>query len=148
MTLHKEFFGLLFLIFVGWILVASTPTGRIENFCRPVGWTGNFTTSMSSLVVPSQQARVQGWFAKVEYGCRYITWRFFYQEEYNAWKATQSVPATDAPGVDGDADKSKAGEAQGKSTSDEPTKAAAPPAHVVAPPKADAPVSAASKEAQ
>lgn len=89
--LHKEFWGLLFLAFVAWILIASTPSKRIENACAPVGWGGNVVTSLSALVLPNQQATLQRWFDKLEYGCRYTTWRLFYQDEYNAWvKSTQA----------------------------------------------------------
>lgn len=89
--LHKEFWGLLFLGFIAWVFIAGTPQDRINNFCRPVGWSGNAVTSLSALAVPSQQENVQGWFDKFEYGCRYMTWRLFYQAEYNAWKAQQDA---------------------------------------------------------
>lgn len=81
--LHKEFWGLLFLAFVGWIFLASNPTDRIQHFCRPVGWTGNVATSATALLVPSQQKSVNKWFEKFEYSCQYMTWRLIYQEDYN-----------------------------------------------------------------
>lgn len=81
--LHKEFWGLLFLAFVGWIFVSSSPTQRIEHFCKPVGWAGNISTSVTALLVPTQQVSVQKWFDKFEYGCQYMTWRLLYQAEYN-----------------------------------------------------------------
>lgn len=86
--LHKEFFGFIFLGFVFWIIIATTPSQRIENACRPLGWGGSVITSVSALVLPNQQVTVQGWFDKVEYGCRYTVWRLFYQDAYNQWKAT------------------------------------------------------------
>lgn len=93
--LHKEFWGLLFLSLVVWIFIAGTPDKRIENACRPVGWAGNVVTSLSALVIPSQQQTTQVWFNKIEYGCRYLTWRLFYQDAYNAWVKDQSIaPAT------------------------------------------------------
>ncbi len=104
--LHKEFWGLIFLGFVFWIVIASSPSQRIENACRPIGWTGNVVTSVSALVLPTQQTKMQGWFDKVEYGCRYTVWRLFYQDAYNQWKAraaaqaetgTSSNPAEAAP---------------------------------------------------
>lgn len=91
--LHKEFWGLVFLGFVFWIISATTPLSRIENACRPVGWTGNVVTSLSALVLPAQQAKVQSWFDKLEYGCRYMTWRLFYQEAYNQWKKSNDITA-------------------------------------------------------
>lgn len=91
--LHKEFWGLVFLGFVFWIISATTPQTRIENACRPVGWTGNVVTSMSALVLPAQQTKVQGWFDKLEYGCQYMTWRLFYQEAYNKYIKSKDITA-------------------------------------------------------
>ena len=96
--LHKEFWGLLFLGFVFWIIAAASPQQRIENACRPVGWTGNVVTSLSALALPAQQKKVEGWFDKLEYGCRYMTWRLFYQEAYNQWKrSTELTPPAIEP---------------------------------------------------
>lgn len=97
--LHKEFWGLLFLVFVGWVFLAGTPQGRIQNVCRPIGWTGNVVVSLSALVVPDQQSRLQGYFKQFEYGCQFTTWRLFYQEEYNAWleKNGGAKPESAAP---------------------------------------------------
>lgn len=87
--LHKEFWGLLFLAFVAWIILATTPQKRIEHACRPIAWVGNVITSGSALAIPSQQTTIQKWFDKLEYGCQYTTWRLFYQEEYNKWLAEE-----------------------------------------------------------
>lgn len=46
---------------------------------------------MSALVLPAQQETVQGWFKKLEYGCQYTTWRLFYQDAYNKWKAENTI---------------------------------------------------------
>ena len=94
--IHKEFFGLLFLGFVAWIFMA-TPAQRLENACAPVGWVGNGTTSLASLVLPAQQTKVQVWFDKVEYGCEYVAWRLFYQKAYNQWMATQGLNTDPKP---------------------------------------------------
>lgn len=83
--LHKEFWGLLFLGFVFWVIAAASPSQRIENLCRPVGWAGNVVVSGTALVLPAHQAKVQGGFNSLEYGCRYMVWRLFYQDEYNKW---------------------------------------------------------------
>ena len=104
--LHKEFFGYVFLGFIAWVFLAASPQQRIEHLCRPVGWIGNGTVSMSTLVVPNQQERVQGWFDKVEYSCRYVTWRLVYQEDYNKWLATQQVAPAKAD--EGDTEKTSA----------------------------------------
>lgn len=88
--LHKEFWGLLFLLFVGWIFVPGNPTERIEHACKPIEWTGSVVTSLSALALPQSQASVQGVFDRVQYGCEYTAWRLLYQKEYNKLRA---VPA-------------------------------------------------------
>jgi hypothetical protein len=100
--LHKEFWGLLFLGFVFWIIAASSPQARIENGCRPVGWSGNVVTSLSALVLPAQQATVQSWFDKLEYGCRYLVWRLFYQEAYNTWVKSSGLTSPAIPPLIGE----------------------------------------------
>lgn len=95
--IHKEFFGMLFLAFIAWVFIAGTPNDRIDNFCKPIGWTGNAVTSLSALAVPSQQENVKQWFDKFQYGCRYMTWRLFYQDEYNKFMKSQGLaPAAPA----------------------------------------------------
>jgi hypothetical protein len=87
--LHKEFWGMLFLAFIAWVFISGTPQERINKFCRPVGWGGNAVTSLSALAIPSQQENVKRWFDKFEYGCEYMTWRLFYQDDYVAYMRTQ-----------------------------------------------------------
>jgi len=100
--LHKEFWGLLFLAFVVWIFTASSPSIRIENACRPIGWSGNVIVSLSALAMPAHQTKVQGWFNSIEYGCQYTVWRLFYQEAYNKWREESMgvpvAPSLPAPG--------------------------------------------------
>lgn len=128
--LHKEFWGMLFLAFVAWVFLSGTPDDRIKSVCRPVGWTGNVVVSVSALVLPDQQTRVQGYFNKFEYGCRFLTWRLFYQEAYNAWLAQQpQARQAGAPGAPA------APVAPGTAPAQAP---GATPAPVPAPPKAPA----------
>lgn len=94
--LHKEFWGLLFLSFVVWILIATTPQDRMAHACRPIGWGGNVMTSLTALVMPSQQQNVQTWFNKFEYGCQYTVWRLFYQDEYNKYMSSQGTTPAQA----------------------------------------------------
>jgi len=112
--LHKEFWGLLFLAFVGWIFISSSPTQRIEHFCQPVAWVGNVSTSVTALLVPSQQANVQKWFDKFEYGCRYMTWRLIYQADYNKAMGVDqrsALPSDVADPAKADANTAKTGDA-------------------------------------
>lgn len=122
--LHKEFWGFLFLAFVAWIFIAGDGNKRIENFCAPVGWTGNLVVSLASLTVSDQASSTQKWFDKFEYGCRYMTWRVFYQKEYNKY-------------LEAEAAKSKQSQTQSTTPNSSP---------VMAPPTApSAPASGASK---
>jgi hypothetical protein len=128
--LHKEFWGLLFLGFVAWIFVTANPSERIERVCRPVGWAGNVVVSLSALAAPDEEKVVQGWFNKLEYGCRYMTWRLLYQTAYNQALASQKSDA--AAGLASDIAASTPIAAS----------AASAPASVSAPAAASAPVAA------
>jgi hypothetical protein len=97
--LHKEFWGLLFLGFVAWIFVTANPSERIERVCRPVGWGGNVVVSLSALAAPDEEKVVQGWFNKLEYGCRYMTWRLVYQTAWNQSVAAQKQDAATAASI-------------------------------------------------
>lgn len=89
--LHKEIIGLSFLAFILWIILATSPSNRMEHACSPVGWVGNVSVSLVALAAPSYQNDVQKWFDKFEYGCQYTLWRLFYQKEYNAYMESQKV---------------------------------------------------------
>lgn len=95
--LHKEFWGLLFLVFVAWIFMAVNGSTRIERGCRPIGWAGNVTVSLTALVLPSEQTDVQRWMQKAEYSCQYAVWRLIYQADYNRAIAQQAIPSTLPP---------------------------------------------------
>lgn len=114
--LHKEFWGLLFLLFVGWIFVPGNPTERIEHACKPIEWTGSVVTSLSALALPQSQASVQGVFDRVQYGCEYTAWRLLYQKEYNKLR-TVPAPAAGA---------ASAGAAASSAAASSPASGAAP----------------------
>lgn len=97
--LHKEFWGMLFLGFIAWVFISGTPQERINKFCRPVGWGGNAVTSLSALAIPSQQDNVKHWFDKFEYGCEYMTWRLFYQDDYLAYQKSLHDGQSGTPGA-------------------------------------------------
>lgn len=100
MTLHKEFWGLLFIGFIAVVFLSTDPHNRIKRACSPISWVGNVVTSLTALVMPQHQERVDGWFDNLDYSCQYMTWRLFYQEDYNKWVESQkqaSQPAGVAP---------------------------------------------------
>lgn len=83
--LHKEFWGLCFLAFVVWVFISPNPSKRIDRVCAPIEVVGNATTSLTSLVLPQHQVRMDRWFKKFDYGCEFLTWRMVYQDEYNEY---------------------------------------------------------------
>lgn len=94
--LTKEFWGILFLVFVGWVLIAGQPSKRIDRVCAPVEWTGNLSTSLAALVVPQYQRNLNHWFGKVDYACEYMVWRLLYQEDWNRYQAGLAAQRADA----------------------------------------------------
>ena len=97
MSLHKEFWGFLFLAFVAWIFIAPNGETRIQHACSPVSWAGNVAVSLTALAVPEGQGGVKKWSEKAEYGCEYTAWRLFYQKKYDEYlknqKGVAPVPA-------------------------------------------------------
>ena len=89
MTLHKEFWGLLFIVFVSMIFLSSDAHERINRACKPIEWVGSVVVSLSALAVPQHQVRVKGWFDSLDYGCQYTVWRVFYQDDYNKYLESQ-----------------------------------------------------------
>lgn len=75
-------FGLAFMVFVVWVVIAASNDARIERTCRPVLWLGNISVSMASLVNSNKEEYVQHIFNKMNYGCRYTIWRLLFEKEY------------------------------------------------------------------
>ena len=98
--LHKEFWGLVFLGFVAWVILASNPQVRMARACEPIVWTGNVAASLTAFASSGGAASVQKWGDKFDYGCRYTLWRLFYQTAYNksmAQKQTGTVGPQGTP---------------------------------------------------
>ena len=98
--LHKEFWGLVFLGFVAWVILASNPQIRMARACEPVLWTGNIAASLTAFASADGASSVQKWGDKLDYGCRYTLWRLFYQSAYNKAMAARqngSAPGAAAP---------------------------------------------------
>lgn len=124
--LHKEFWGLLFLAFVGWAFLGGDGGERIARGCKPLGWAGNAVVSLTALGIPSQQARVDGWFKKFEYGCQYAVWRLVYEGDYTAYLESAKAAAKTAAGVPTDSE-APAPEDEPPAAPDDSTPAIQPP---------------------
>jgi len=74
--------GILMVLWIGWIVLATSQEERIGRFCQPVIWTGNVATSLTALTVSKYQGNVEEAFDSFDYGCRYSVWRLFYEEQW------------------------------------------------------------------
>jgi len=83
-SMFGQFFGVLMVIFIGWVFIASDPAERMDRACRPVEWSGNMAVSLVALTYPSGQHRTQTAFDNLDYGCQYSLWRLFYESDYLA----------------------------------------------------------------
>ena len=97
--LHKEFWGLVFLGFVAWVILASNPQVRMARACEPIVWTGNVAASLTAFASSGGAASVQKWGNKLDYGCRYTLWRLFYQTAYNKAMAQKQTGAVGPQGT-------------------------------------------------
>lgn len=87
--------GVALMFYVGWVATVTSPHVRMERACSPVGWVGRVSESFVMLIDSSERsARSAGsWFDGASYGCQFILWRVFYEED---WKLEQAAQARQA----------------------------------------------------
>lgn len=78
----SSLFGVLVLIYIGWIFLAGMPSERIDRGCRPVGWVGNIVTSIFAMGAPTLSKGSYRTFNNIEYGCQYAVWRLIYEKDW------------------------------------------------------------------
>lgn len=106
-SIKEILLGIPILCFVFWVFTAPMPANRIERVCEPINWVGNVATSTTALTADSHTQTSVRWSDKMNYSCKYMVWRLFYQEAYNkAVNAGEVKPAAgteqakDAPTTD------------------------------------------------
>lgn len=82
MQIKEMLIGLPLLMFVVWIFAAPLPQERIERACSPIEWVGNLATSTTALTKEDSAATAGRWSDKLNYSCKYMIWRLFYQKQY------------------------------------------------------------------
>jgi hypothetical protein len=87
-SIKEILIGIPILIYVFWVFTAPMPASRIERFCEPINWVGNVATSTTALSAEGHTTTTVRWSDKLNYSCKYMVWRLFYQEAYN--KAVES----------------------------------------------------------
>lgn len=83
MQLKETLLGIPVVIFIFWIFTAPLPQDRIARFCQPIHWVGNVATSTTALSAERHTGSAARWSDKLNYSCQFLTWRLFYQEDYN-----------------------------------------------------------------
>lgn len=82
------------------IFVVTNPQERMERTCAPVHWTGKVATSVSMLFNVSESAltSTSNAFDNATYGCKFVVWRLFYEEDFKAEQAERQreIEARDA----------------------------------------------------
>lgn len=79
------------MVWMGAIFVSADPQTRMDRFCIPVEFARRAATGGMGLVDDGWGASTNKFFDNMHYGCRYVMWRMFYEEEWD--KAQQKKPA-------------------------------------------------------
>ena len=77
-------FSMIFVFFIGYVVISTDPHERLERACQPVDWMGNLTLSLVAFVKPDAQAGVNSFFEKTDYACQYTLWRLLHEKDYKA----------------------------------------------------------------
>ena len=80
-----KMFGTVFfaccMFFLGFILLAGTPLGRIDRGCAPLTWVGRAITTVAALGSDGAEERMRASVAEMHQSCRFVLYRQFYAEE-------------------------------------------------------------------
>jgi hypothetical protein len=86
-----------FVACVAWfisIFASTDPQVRMERTCLPLEYGGRIGTSSMMLIKADWAGPTNEFFEGVNYGCKFVIWRMFYEDSWNSAK-----PADNAPGV-------------------------------------------------
>ena len=76
-------FGCGLFIWIGAILLESTPAARLDVACAPVRWGGNIMGSIAALSDSQKLVeKVAVGTDDVDYGCQFTLWRLVYGKDY------------------------------------------------------------------
>lgn len=93
MNIKELLLGVPVLFFVIWIFMAPNPQERITRGCEPINWLGNVATSTTALSAETHVGTTSKWSDKLNYSCKYLVWRLFYQADYNKAMGINPSPA-------------------------------------------------------
>ena len=105
----KPFRLIFFVLIMAWfgsIFVTTDPQVRMDRTCVPVEYMDRAGTAGMQLVDASWGAATHQFFQNMHYGCRFVVWRVFYEEDWN--RATQQQQRQSTVPADSSAEKSPA----------------------------------------
>ena len=88
-------FFVLVMVWMGSILITSDPQKRMDRACVPIEYADKGATAVMSLLGREWGEGTHKLFVKTHYGCRYVIWTMFYEEEWN--RRAQQAPASLQP---------------------------------------------------
>lgn len=101
MSKHFTFslFGLSFIVFFVWIIVAGSPLERINRGCAPIVWSGKVASSVTDIFSDNAAEKVWHGTATTFQGCRFAAFKTFYQAEYDHLRARRDQQQQAAQGA-------------------------------------------------
>lgn len=81
MKLFGTVFFALTMFFLAYVLLADSPTKRINRGCQPVSWVGTFATTAAAIFSNGAEQKMQASVDEMFQGCRFFMFRQFYAEE-------------------------------------------------------------------
>ena len=87
-------FFILCMVWLGSIVVTTDSQARLERACGPTALVDKAATAVGELVDSSWGDATHQFFVKhIEYGCSYIVWRMFYQDDWQRASADSQALA-------------------------------------------------------
>jgi len=75
------------------IFASTDPQVRMDRTCLPVEYSGRVGTSSMMLIKADWAAPTHEFFEGVNYGCKFVLWRMFYEESWNSAQPAGQAPA-------------------------------------------------------
>ena len=108
------------------IFASTDPQVRMDRTCLPVEYSGRVGTSSMMLIKADWAAPTHEFFEGVNYGCKFVLWRMFYEESWNS--AQPAGQAQAAALTSNTASNQSVSVANAKGSSADPVAAASAPA--------------------
>jgi len=90
-------FFVLCMVWFGAILITTDPQERIDRACTPVLLADRAMSSSMQLINESWGVSTHNAFEDVHFGCRFVVWRVFYEQDWNKAQAASLPSATHEP---------------------------------------------------